>query len=82
MGIPMFDVKCAIATAAWPTLATDVGRSMQKTNTITITLNGIEVSDSGGISMGMAMNAHYQQLPTIRVTVPPPPSLPKLRPDD
>ena len=74
------DVKYGLVTAAWPTLATEFAGSMQKTNTITITLNGIEAADSGGVSSGTAMNANYQQLPTIQVTVPPRPGAPKALP--
>jgi hypothetical protein len=72
------DVKYGLTSPLWPTAAIEAAGTMQKTNTITVTLNGIEALDSSGVSSVNAINANAVPLPTIQVAVPPTPNAPHL----
>lgn len=64
------DVKYGLTAPVWPLVGAEVLGSMQKTNTITIYLNGIEAADSYLVPQGMAINNEAAPLPTIKVTGP------------
>jgi hypothetical protein len=61
------DVKYGLTAPKWPLLAAEVAGTMQKTNTIAMTLNGIESYDWYLAQDGAAINAEAVPLPTIKV---------------
>jgi hypothetical protein len=64
------DVRYGLSAPLWPTVAAEVTGSMQKTNTISIFLNGIEAFDWFNVPEGNALNNEYAPLPTIKVSGP------------
>lgn len=59
------DAKFGLTAPAWPLVGAEVTGTVQKTNTITIYLNGIESGDWYDAQFGLTLNKDAAPLPTI-----------------
>ena len=62
------DVRYGLISPMWPLVAAEVAASMQKTNSISIYLNGIEAGDWFNVPLGNAINNEAAALPAIKVS--------------
>ena len=59
------DLKYGLTSSLWPMTAAELAGGMQQTNTISITLNGVDAPLSAAVGGGAAINDNYTPLPTI-----------------
>jgi hypothetical protein len=64
------DVKYNLTSPLWPTVTAEVSGGVQKTNTITIILNGLEAAAFASVPEGNETNTQANKPPTFQSPVP------------